>query len=92
MREYFFVSSIRSCVYNYHFLRTEIFHDPNISMSSALCFCLCAGVSSCVLALSAYMCGAPDIPIYDGSWSEWSKRAKADYIEIEGMSTDSTEK
>ncbi len=33
-----------------------------------------SGVSACVIALSFYMIGNEDIPIYDGSWSEWASK------------------
>lgn len=33
-----------------------------------------SGVTACVLALGAYLVGKDDIPIYDGSWSEWGLR------------------
>jgi thiosulfate/3-mercaptopyruvate sulfurtransferase len=33
-----------------------------------------SGVTACVVALGAYLIGKDDIPIYDGSWSEWGLR------------------
>jgi thiosulfate/3-mercaptopyruvate sulfurtransferase len=33
-----------------------------------------SGVTACVVALGAYLVGKDDIPVYDGSWSEWGLR------------------
>ena len=33
-----------------------------------------SGVSACVKALSYYRIGNKDIPVYDGSWSEWASK------------------
>jgi thiosulfate/3-mercaptopyruvate sulfurtransferase len=33
-----------------------------------------SGVSACVIALSYYRIGNKDIPVYDGSWSEWASK------------------
>ncbi|MSP49708.1 MAG: sulfurtransferase [Alphaproteobacteria bacterium] len=33
-----------------------------------------SGVTACVVALGAYLVGKDDMPIYDGSWSEWGLR------------------
>ena len=33
-----------------------------------------SGVTACVLALGAYLVGKDDVPVYDGSWSEWGLR------------------
>uniref|UniRef100_A0A8C0HYI4 Sulfurtransferase n=1 Tax=Balaenoptera musculus TaxID=9771 RepID=A0A8C0HYI4_BALMU len=33
------------------------------------------GVTACHIALAAYLCGKPDVAIYDGSWFEWFHRA-----------------
>lgn len=32
------------------------------------------GVTACHIALAAYLCGKPDVAIYDGSWFEWFHR------------------
>lgn len=33
-----------------------------------------SGVTACVVALGAYLIGRDDVPVYDGSWSEWGLR------------------
>jgi len=40
-------------------------HDKPMMMSCG------SGVTACVLALSAEICGYKEIKVYDGSWSEW---------------------
>lgn len=34
-----------------------------------------SGVSAAVLALALYLLGRPDVPVYDGSWTEWASRS-----------------
>ena len=34
-----------------------------------------AGVSACMLALGAYVCGNDQVAVYDGSWTEWYQKA-----------------
>jgi len=33
-----------------------------------------SGVTACVVALGLYLTGAPDVAVYDGSWTEWGGR------------------
>lgn len=33
-----------------------------------------SGVTACTVALALYQLGAPDVAVYDGSWSEWGGR------------------
>ena len=35
-----------------------------------------SGVTACILALGAHLCGFDDIRVYDGSWGEWGARAE----------------
>ena len=44
---------------------------------TATCF---SGVTACIMALAAHHCGAKDISVYDGSWSEWSDRVTPDLM------------
>ena len=45
-----------------------------IFSSEGLCFIV--GVSACVLAYGAYLCGKEDVAIYDGAWVEWYQRGR----------------
>lgn len=42
-----------------------------------------SGVTACVIALALFELGYPDIPVYDGSWSEWGRVESRMPIEIE---------
>ncbi|XP_037371117.1 thiosulfate sulfurtransferase [Talpa occidentalis] len=42
------------------------------------------GVTACHLALSAYLCGKPDVAVYDGSWFEWFHRAPRETLVSQG--------
>ncbi|ASI92238.1 sulfurtransferase [Vibrio mediterranei] len=33
-----------------------------------------SGVTACILALGAYVCGYHNLSVYDGSWTEWGQR------------------
>jgi thiosulfate/3-mercaptopyruvate sulfurtransferase len=33
-----------------------------------------SGVTACTVALALHELGAPDVAVYDGSWSEWGGR------------------
>ena len=34
-----------------------------------------SGVTACTVALALHQLGAPDVAVYDGSWSEWGGRS-----------------
>ncbi len=52
----------------------KIIHDLNLNESERIIATCGSGVSACVIALSYYRIGNKDIPIYDGSWSEWASK------------------
>lgn len=48
----------------------QIFTDINPNQRPMVMSCG-SGVTACVLALAANICGFAEIQVYDGSWSEW---------------------
>jgi len=54
-------------------LRTKI-NDLNLNENEKVITTCGSGVSACVIALSYYRIGNEDIPVYDGSWSEWASK------------------
>ncbi len=52
----------------------EIFSQQQIAFSSPIIASCGSGVTACIIALALEIIGKKDIPIYDGSWSEWGAR------------------
>ncbi|XP_067415105.1 thiosulfate sulfurtransferase [Emydura macquarii macquarii] len=53
----------------------SMFQEKKVDLSQPLIATCRKGVTACHIALAAYLCGKPDVAIYDGSWSEWFRRA-----------------
>ncbi|NXD10000.1 THTR sulfurtransferase, partial [Nothocercus nigrocapillus] len=53
----------------------QMFQEKKIDLSKPLTATCRKGVTACHIALAAYLCGKPDVAVYDGSWSEWFHRA-----------------
>ncbi len=58
-----------------HFLPVEqlkaIFDRANIDLRKPI-ICTCgSGVTACIIGVAALLCGATQVSVYDGSWSEW---------------------
>lgn len=51
-----------------------MFEAKKVDLSKPLIATCRKGVTACHIALAAYLCGKPDVAIYDGSWSEWFRR------------------
>lgn len=49
-----------------------IMQSTGISLDQPIVATCGSGVSACVLALSLFELGLADVPVYDGSWAEWS--------------------
>ena len=52
----------------------NLINDLNLNENEKVITTCGSGVSACVIALSYYRIGNEDIPIYDGSWSEWASK------------------
>ena len=52
-----------------------MFEAKKVDLAKPLIATCRKGVSACHIALAAYLCGKPDVAIYDGSWFEWFHRA-----------------
>ena len=52
----------------------KIINDLNLNESEKVITTCGSGVSACLIALSYYRLGNENIPVYDGSWSEWASK------------------
>lgn len=50
-----------------------IFESNGINPEHPIITTCGSGVTACVIALALYELGYPDVPVYDGSWSEWGR-------------------
>lgn len=60
---------------NNHFLPVsdlkDVFDKVNIDLSKPI-ICTCgSGITACIIGYAALLCGATDVAVYDGSWSQW---------------------
>ena len=70
-----------------HFLPVEqlkaVFDRANIDLRKPI-ICTCgSGVTACIIGVAALLCGATQVSVYDGSWSEWG--ADTQYPVVKGM-------
>ncbi|XP_007519418.1 3-mercaptopyruvate sulfurtransferase [Erinaceus europaeus] len=63
----------------------SLFQDKKVDLSQPLVATCGSGVTACHVALGAYLCGKPNVAVYDGSWVEWYMRAKPGDIVSEGQ-------
>ena len=50
----------------------QIFININVNTSDKIIATCGSGVSACVISIALFCLGKKDIPIYDGSWTEWA--------------------
>jgi thiosulfate/3-mercaptopyruvate sulfurtransferase len=53
------------------------FEDEGISLDRPVVTSCGTGVTACILALGLHRLGKTNVPIYDGSWTEWGGHADA---------------
>ncbi|XP_052816505.1 3-mercaptopyruvate sulfurtransferase-like [Mya arenaria] len=59
----------------------KMFDGAGVDLSRSLTASCGSGVSACVLAFAAHLCGKEDVSVYDGAWVEWYKRSRPDQRE-----------
>ncbi|GFN98344.1 sulfurtransferase [Plakobranchus ocellatus] len=55
-----------------------IFQEAGIDIEKHFVVSCGSGISACILALAAHLCGNDDVAVYDGAWTEWYLRAPAE--------------
>ncbi|XP_048355635.1 3-mercaptopyruvate sulfurtransferase isoform X2 [Sphaerodactylus townsendi] len=58
----------------------RLFQERGVDLKKPLVATCGSGVTACHVALGAYLCGKPDVSIYDGAWVEWFMRAQPEHI------------
>ncbi|XP_015689012.1 thiosulfate/3-mercaptopyruvate sulfurtransferase 1, mitochondrial-like isoform X1 [Oryza brachyantha] len=62
------------------------FEQSGISLDRPIVVSCGSGVTACILALGLYRIGRQDIPVYDGSWTEWEAQPDHDYPKVTSSS------
>lgn len=62
----------------------RLFQEKKVDLSKPLVATCGSGVTACHVALGAFLCGKPNVPVYDGSWVEWYMRARPEHVISEG--------
>ena len=52
----------------------SLFMEKGVDLGKDMVASCGSGVSACILALSVYVSSNKDIPVYDGSWTEWATK------------------
>lgn len=63
---------------------SKLFSAAGVDLQQPLWVTCGSGVTACHVVMAADMLGYPGVCVYDGSWSEWFKRASPEYIISEG--------
>ncbi|XP_069380785.1 3-mercaptopyruvate sulfurtransferase-like [Paralichthys olivaceus] len=63
---------------------SKLFREAGVDLEKPLWTTCTAGVTACHVVLAAHLLGHPGVCVYDGSWSEWFKKASPEHIISEG--------
>ncbi|CAK6977697.1 -mercaptopyruvate sulfurtransferase-like [Scomber scombrus] len=63
---------------------SKLFKEAGVDLEQPLWVTCGSGVTACHVVLAAHLLGYPGVSVYDGSWSEWFKRASPEHIISEG--------
>ncbi|KAM0893115.1 hypothetical protein ACQ4PT_025316 [Festuca glaucescens] len=58
------------------------FEEAGISLDHPIAVTCGSGVTACIVALGLYRIGKHDVPVYDGSWTEWEAQPDNDYPKV----------
>lgn len=59
---------------------SRLFKEAGVDLEKPLWATCGSGVTACHVVLAAHLLGHPGVCVYDGSWSEWFKRAPPNLI------------
>ncbi|CAB1428747.1 unnamed protein product [Pleuronectes platessa] len=63
---------------------SKVFREAGVDPGQPLWVTCSSGVTACQVVLAAHLLGHPGACVYDGSWTEWFKRASPEMIISEG--------
>lgn len=63
----------------------KLYKEAGVDLQKPLWTTCASGITACTVILGAHLLGHPGPCLYDGSWTEWFKRAPREYIISEGQ-------
>lgn len=55
----------------------EAFEDAGVDLDRPMLTSCGSGVTACILSLGLYLVGKKDVPVFDGSWTEWASNPQS---------------
>ncbi|KAF7651408.1 hypothetical protein LDENG_00111430 [Lucifuga dentata] len=62
----------------------KLFREAEVDLQQPFWASCGSGVTACQVVLAAHLLGHPGVCVYDGSWTEWFKRASPEHVISEG--------